>query len=332
MSTSYIIDSTGPELDSTTADDLGQELVVSFSEDLNASAATTDMFSVSGGVTVTSVNIEGDKAYLDVSDLTPGTEYILTVSDISDVYGNTATDTQELSFTYGEAAVNDLLHHWTFDGITSSTVPNSAEGGNDGTLVNATVVDGAIGKALNFAGNAYVDVGAVAPSSTNKLSIALWINANNFEDSEARIISQATGTDSTEHNFMISTYESDGPKLRFRLKVADRVQTLVANDGALAANNWVHVAVTYDGSLMRIFKDGDLVGSQNATGELDASFSGSTNIGRNPVGGRYFNGLIDDVRFYSKALTEAEIDQLIQEADIEVSPPQPPSGIQINVL
>ena len=68
---------------------------------------------------------------------------------------------------------------------------------------------------------------------------------------------------------------------------------------------WRHVAATYDGTTKRIYLDGVEVGSGKAVGALNvgaANFRiGSTNHGE------YFNGLIDDVRVYDTALSEAEV-------------------------
>jgi hypothetical protein len=71
-------------------------------------------------------------------------------------------------------------------------------------------------------------------------------------------------------------------------------------------NVWTHLAATYDGTTLRLFVNGTLVGSRAVTGSLVAS-DGPLRIGGNAVWGEYFEGLIDDVRVYNRALTADEI-------------------------
>jgi Concanavalin A-like lectin/glucanases superfamily len=75
---------------------------------------------------------------------------------------------------------------------------------------------------------------------------------------------------------------------------------------ALAVNTWTHVATTYDGATLRFFVNGTQVGSSPATGPIDGS-SGVFRIGGNSIFGEYFNGLIDEVRVYNRALSSTEI-------------------------
>ena len=75
---------------------------------------------------------------------------------------------------------------------------------------------------------------------------------------------------------------------------------------ALALNTWTHVAVTYNGSALRLFINGAQVASQNLTGAMVTS-TGALRIGGNSVWGEYFKGRIDEVRIYNRALTQAEV-------------------------
>jgi hypothetical protein len=74
---------------------------------------------------------------------------------------------------------------------------------------------------------------------------------------------------------------------------------------ALVVNAWTHLAATYDGAMVRLYVNGVLVASQAQTTAL-ATGTGTLEIGSN-VYGEGFEGRIDDVRIYSRALTVAEI-------------------------
>ncbi|HKA82324.1 MAG TPA: LamG domain-containing protein [Acidimicrobiales bacterium] len=70
--------------------------------------------------------------------------------------------------------------------------------------------------------------------------------------------------------------------------------------------SWSYVAVTYDGSILRMFVNGDQVASQPTTGAVKRSGNPLWLGGNHPYG-EYFDGLIDEARVYDRALTEAEI-------------------------
>jgi hydrogenase maturation factor HypE len=71
-------------------------------------------------------------------------------------------------------------------------------------------------------------------------------------------------------------------------------------------NAWTHLAATYDGANLRIFVNGVQVGALAQTGNMLVS-ARTLRIGGNSVWGEYFNGVIDDVRVYNRALSAAEI-------------------------
>ena len=76
----------------------------------------------------------------------------------------------------------------------------------------------------------------------------------------------------------------------------------------LPANTWTHLAATYDGSVQRLYINGVQVASRNQTGPIAVS-NGAVRIGGNAVWGEFFQGRIDEVRIYNRALSAAEIQQ-----------------------
>jgi hypothetical protein len=75
----------------------------------------------------------------------------------------------------------------------------------------------------------------------------------------------------------------------------------------VAPGAWTHIATTYDGTTQRLFINGVEVSSRPQTGAI-AVGTGNLRIGGNDVwAGEYFQGLIDEVRVYNRALTAAEI-------------------------
>ncbi|WP_395047208.1 SBBP repeat-containing protein [Flavobacterium sp.] len=86
---------------------------------------------------------------------------------------------------------------------------------------------------------------------------------------------------------------------------------LIANPSPinLADGNWHHIVATYDGTTRKIFVDGILKASDtpgvNAIPNALNMRIGSTCP--NPCGGEFYNGAIDEVRIWNRALPQAEI-------------------------
>ena len=75
---------------------------------------------------------------------------------------------------------------------------------------------------------------------------------------------------------------------------------------ASPVNAWTHVALTYDGATLRLYVNGTQVATPATTGAIQATDSPLWIGGNNPYG-EYFQGLIDEVRVYNRALTQADI-------------------------
>ena len=80
----------------------------------------------------------------------------------------------------------------------------------------------------------------------------------------------------------------------------------VGGTGALTVGQWTHLAMTYDGATLRLFLNGVQVASRAQTGAATVS-TGMLRIGGNSIWGEYFQGVIDEVRIYNRALMASEI-------------------------
>jgi hypothetical protein len=216
--------------------------------------------------------------------------------------------------------------HWKFD-EGSGLIANDVSGsGHTGNIVGALWTSDLQGISLSFDGiDDSVDVGSVDVSGQS-MTIALWFNADSFDVGDARLISKATGVNPSEHIWMLSTINSGGVKLRFRLKAGGSTSTLIATGPALLAGVWTQAAIVYDGSGMHVYKDGLRVGSTSKSGPIDTDPTVGVAIGNQPdgAGTRPFEGAIQDVRIYSEALTDSQIMQLFQAGTEVPSQPLPP--------
>lgn len=91
------------------------------------------------------------------------------------------------------------------------------------------------------------------------------------------------------------------------------------------ANQWYHIAVTWDGSRLRLYVNGVLEDSEPSN--RNVGYTGDHNFGRgrfdttNWGTPRYLNGSMDDIRAYGRALSQSEIQDLMQ------TPPNCGNGI-----
>ncbi|MEM7143754.1 MAG: PQQ-dependent sugar dehydrogenase [Verrucomicrobiota bacterium] len=199
--------------------------------------------------------------------------------------------------------VTDYSRRWTFDGTTGDGVWRD-------TVNAANYVAGQLGQALEFDGSDdAVDLGPLDVPGGSALTITFWFRADDFGTHDARFLSKADGQFDADHYWMVSTL--NGSQLRFRLKAGGTTSNLISGSGVLATGVWTHVAARYDGATMKLYKDGVEVASQAKTGVLDASGTVDAAIGNQPLtasgGLRPFDGLIDDVRIYPRALSVGEI-------------------------
>ena len=205
-----------------------------------------------------------------------------------------------------------LVGHWKFDETSGTSASDSSGNNNTGTLTNSpTWTTGKIGGALSLDGmDDYTDIGTMDVSGSG-ITIAAWVKADAFPSTiDTRFISKANSTSEQGHYWMLGQTNNGGDKLRFRLKAGGSTQTLIASSGDLPLNTWFHTIATYDGSTMRLYKDGIEVGSVAKSGTIDMDTTIPANIGRNPDGSNHMDGAMDDVRIYNRALSTSDIQAL----------------------
>jgi hypothetical protein len=308
-------DVTAPVIDAVFSVGDPNRVTVIFSEAVDpVTAEQAGNYAVSGGITVSAALLGGDgrTVILTTSELSAAVTYTLTVNNVEDLAGNVILPDTAVDFVHipGDPTAG-LVAYWPFNEGAGTTTVDASGNGHHGTLVNGP--QWTPDPALSFDGaNDHVDVGTFDVTG-NALTLAAWFHSRNLANcssADCRILSKATGTAEQDHYFMLSTISSGSSAvLRFRLRTNGTTTTLIAGSGALPEDTWVHAAAVYDGSTMELFLDGVPVGSTAKSGALSTNAGVGVWIGSNPpdASSKPWDGLIDEVRIYDRALTAGEI-------------------------
>ena len=206
---------------------------------------------------------------------------------------------------------NGLVARWSFEAQSGAIALDRASGLWNGMIEGAEWSPLGIpnlGGSLEFDGSSDVVQVGSPDVSGDEVTMTAWIRPDDFGVGDARILSKARGTAERDHVWMLSTVrQGNAHRLRFRIEAGGTVRTLIATGGDLRANEWACIAAVYDGQSMSLYKNGALVGSMRATGSIATSPGTPAAIGNQPQGGRSFDGRIDEVRVYARALDRTEL-------------------------
>jgi chitodextrinase len=222
------------------------------------------------------------------------------------------------------AATNGLVAAYGFNESSGVAATDSSGNNNNGTISNATrSTSGKYGGALSFNGakkNNYVSIPDSTPLHlTSGMTLEAWINPASVTGSwRTVILKERPG------GMAYSLYANNDAN-RPVGQIFNTAERNAQGTASVALNTWTHLSTTYDGSSLRLYVNGVQVSSVPASGNIINS-TGLLKIGGNAVWGEWFNGLIDEVRVYNRALSAAEI-QTDMNTPVEQSAPDttPPS-------
>ena len=202
--------------------------------------------------------------------------------------------------------ISGVVAYYPLDETSGTQASDLSVNSYDASVVNGTWTAGNRGNALSLNGsNAYADAGVINVNG-NALTLAAWIKPSNVSG-DNRILSKAAGNLENDHVWMLSAL--GGSSLRGRLKTDSGTTTIVG--GSVTNGQWTHVAMTYDGSTLRLYQNSQEVATLAKTGSLITSQDHFL-IGANPNVYEPWVGLIDDVAIFSKTLSGDEIASLMQ--------------------
>ncbi|GAA4427550.1 hypothetical protein GCM10023148_31290 [Actinokineospora soli] len=217
--------------------------------------------------------------------------------------GNTATSTA-VSVTVSNTGPppGGPVASYNFNEGAGTVLGDRSGNTHNGTVSGATWATGRNGGGLSFDG--VNDMVTVADTSalrlTTAMTISAWVRPTGGADWRTVVLKErASGLSYA----LYSDNAAGRPAGYGRIGTAD---VAVTGPSALPQSAWSHVALTYDGSALRLYVEGALVSTAAVSGPMVTS-TGALRIGGNAVWGEYFAGVLDDVRIYNRTLTAAEI-------------------------
>jgi len=175
---------------------------------------------------------------------------------------------------------------------------------NHGAIYGAIESDGKIGKGLSFDGiDDYVDCGNPVIFNIGIVSLIAWVKVIGPGDSGmySRII---------EKHYSNSDYLGlNNNDTKFKACFADGTSPygLLESVSIITYGQWYHVVAIHDGINDYLYINNVLESTRSNTRVLNNSTE-KVYLGKMPlVGTHRFNGIIDEARIYSKALTEQEV-------------------------
>jgi chitodextrinase len=213
----------------------------------------------------------------------------------SSPYSNTASATTS-------AQPGGLVAAYSFDEGSGPVAADASGNGNTGAISGAAwAAQGRFANALSFDGvDDWVTISdAASLDLTTGMTLEAWVFPTAPGGWRTLVLKEQT---SHLAYAMYANTDTDRPSGEvFTTSSAD-----VRGPASLLLNGWTHVAVTYDGAVLVMYINGTPVASRDVSGSI-ATSAGALRIGGNGVWGEYFQGLIDEIRIYHRALTAGEI-------------------------
>ena len=245
-------------------------------------------------------------------------QILINVAYTTPVTSTSQSQSQDYCIPGDSSVCNPPIGHWKMDENTGSTSTFDSSGNNyTGTLTNMSSawVRGKLGSALQFNGSnselKFTQTHTTVSQGTIEAWIyptALGINATIFH-----------GGDDAATDRFVQFLVNTSNKLNFYLRENTTANEIdIQSTITLSANTWYHVVVTQSSATPKLYINGvDVSSTVSTSGTADGTefFDDMAGVLDNKTIGyrdrvtstEYFNGVIDDVRFYDYARTPAQI-------------------------
>jgi outer membrane protein assembly factor BamB len=206
----------------------------------------------------------------------------------------------------------NLVAYWSFD---HGDATDDSGNENHGTVYGAILTYDRFGNpdsAFSFDGvDDYIEVADSDSLDVSKeITIIGWVNVNSYTDEWLGVVNKASSDDND--TFEICIHSSKYLHFPLNFQNSGRI-CYNSNPGLFNEGEWHFFGAVYDGTDVSIYIDGILSNSYTSTNESLKTNDHNLIIGAEKEdynGPHYFNGILDEIRIYSKPLSESEIKEL----------------------
>jgi hypothetical protein len=216
---------------------------------------------------------------------------------------NQNSTTIQITVTYNATRPTGLVAAYSFNESLGTGVIDASGNNNNGTFGSGVTrtTSGKFGGGLVFNGTSGL---VTIPNSaslqlTTGMTLEAWVNPSAVNSAWRDTIYKGN-----DNYYLEGTSDNGGkPGAGGTFGGADVV---TYGTVPLAANTWTHLAETYDGTTLRLYVNGAQISGVARTGNI-ATSTNPLQIGGDSIYGQFFQGMIDEVRVYNRALTPVEI-------------------------
>jgi len=197
--------------------------------------------------------------------------------------------------------VGNLLAWWSFDKGNDDFALDSSRCNFHGVKDHFEAAEGVRGQGFRCKGGTVSLAGDPLFFPRTGITIELWAKTDRAGQTDRYFINTVQASD-TGYRLGFA-----GGKVSFQVPVTAWSHSLTCQE-PLPPGKWAHIAATYDNETMRLYVDGQLKGELKRGGAIRPS-AGKLVLG-NYMGGHataWFDGVMDEVRLYDRALSAEEI-------------------------
>lgn len=207
-------------------------------------------------------------------------------------------------------AVANLKGYYSFD-EANGTIAYDSTGNNDGTNDGADVnTAGKIWKAYDFerTESDWINLSTEKWQYTT-FSVSAWIKQESTSAAYYDLVSECSGA-TCRYGWVLSVYNT---RIAFETSSATNrgVDQVLSTIGTISTGNWYHIVAVRNGTTsMKVYINGVQNGSDLSLSALTYASTEINGISRGGTSTEYFDGIIDDVQIWNKALSQTEITTL----------------------
>lgn len=233
------------------------------------------------------------------------------ITDSSDI-------TNDLKISFKSAStipLDGLVAYYPFNGNANDESGNNNNGTTNGGLTWVVDRFNHPGKAANFNGtSSYINV--LVSSSLqiqSDITLSVWVTSSASQNN--KVIVEKYYGNLNDHGWLLETMTDGQPVFEGR-DGRGGSSTIKGSGGDINDNKWHLIVGQRSGNIWKIYIDGQHINETNVEGTAGSIESGGDlRIGASKysVPMQFWNGNIDDIRIYKRALSDTEIQALYTE-------------------